>query len=67
MRMIHQASVISAFSASDSMLPQEITESGSPSPMKLSVDSYTMADRTFITTMNMMEGKKFGSRCVRRM
>ena len=44
-RMIHHAFVISAFSESDSILPQEITSSGRPIPIKLSVDSATIALR----------------------
>lgn len=40
---------------------------GSPMPIKLSVDSDTMALRTFITTMNMMDETKFGVRCFQRM
>ena len=35
-------------------------------PMKLSVDSATMALRMFMTTMNMMEERKFGARCFQR-
>ena len=52
--MIHHAFVISAFSESDSMLPQEITSSGRPIPIKLSVDSATIALRMFITTINII-------------
>ena len=51
-----------AFSARDSMLPHEITSTGSPIPMKLSVDSAAMAVRIFMTTMNMIEDIKFGAR-----
>ena len=61
-RMIHHAFVISAFSESDSMLPQEITYSGRPIPIKLSVDSATIALRMFITTINIIDEKKFGAR-----
>ena len=61
-RMIHHAFVISAFSESDSMLPQEITSSGRPIPIKLSVDSATIALRMFITTINIIDEKKFGAR-----
>ena len=50
----------------DIPVPQLITSSGSPMPIKLKVDSAAMAERTFITTMNMMEEKKFGARCFRR-
>ena len=59
--MIHHAFVISAFSESDSMLPQEITSSGRPIPIKLSVDSATIALRIFITTINIIDEKKFGA------
>ena len=45
-RMIHQLPLSSAFSARDSMLPQEITSKGSPMPIKLKVDSKPMALRT---------------------
>lgn len=55
--MIHHAFVISAFSESDSMLPQEITSSGRPIPIKLSVDSATIALRMFITTINIIDEK----------
>ena len=65
--MIHQALVISAFSARDSILPQEITSSGNPMPRKLSVDSATIAERTFITTINMIDDTKFGARCFHKM
>ena len=50
-RIIHQAPVSSAFSDSDSILPHEITSSGSPIPMKLNVDSSTIALRMFMTTI----------------
>ena len=63
-RIIHQAPVSSAFSDSDSILPHEITSSGSPIPMKLNVDSSTIALRIFMTTINMMEDKKLGARCL---
>ena len=61
--MIHQASLSSAFSDSESILPQLMISRGSPSPIKLRVDSAAMAERTFITTMNMIEEKKLGARC----
>ena len=61
-RMIHQARVIRALSDSESRLPQEITSRGSPIPIKLSVDSATIAARTFIITINMMDEIKFGAR-----
>ena len=64
--MIHHAPLSSAFSDSESILPQLMTSSGRPMPIKLSVDSAAMAARTFITTMNIMEEKKFGARCFRR-
>ena len=50
--MIHQERDRSAFSDKESMLPQEITSTGSPIPIKLKVDSATMAFLTFITTIN---------------
>ena len=61
--MIHQAFVINALSDNDNRLPQEITSSGSPMPIKLNVDSVTMAERIFITTINMIAEIKFGPRC----
>ena len=67
MRITHQLPVIRARSERDSMLPQETVSMGSPMPRKLNVDSATMAERTFITTMNMMEERKFGARCCPRM
>ena len=51
-RMIHQDPLSSAFSESESILPQETVSRGSPIPIKLKVDSATMALLTFITTMN---------------
>ena len=65
--MIHQEFVISAFSERDSMLPQDITSTGSPIPIKLSVDSEIIALLTFMITMNIMEDIKFGARCFQRM
>ena len=62
-RIIHQAPVSSAFSDSDSILPHEITSSGSPIPMKLNVDSSTIALRIFMTTINMIDEAKLGVRC----
>ena len=62
MRMIHQELVRRAFSARESMLPQEMISSGRPIPMKLKVDSDTIALRMFITTINMIEETKFGAR-----
>ena len=61
--MIHQEFVINAFSESDSILPQEITSTGRPIPIKLKVDSEMIALRTFIITMNIMVDMKFGARC----
>ena len=43
-------------------LPQEMVTSGRPKPIKLNVDSATMAERMFMTTMNRMDEKKFGAR-----
>ena len=43
MRMIHHDFVISALSAFESMLPHEICSNGNPIPMKLKVDSETIA------------------------
>ena len=60
-RIIHHEFVKSAFSERESMLPHEITWSGRPIPMKLSVDSATIAPRTFMTTMNLMGETKFGA------
>ena len=67
MTMIHQLLVIRAFSAKDSILPQEMISKGRPMPKKLRVDSEPMALRTFMTTMNMMEAMKLGARCFPRM
>ena len=61
--MIHHEPVSSAFSDKESMLPQEMISRGRPMPMKLKVDSETIALRTFITTMNIIEEKKFGTKC----
>ena len=65
--MIHHEPVSSAFSDKESMLPQEMISRGRPMPMKLKVDSETIALRTFITTMNMIDDTKFGARCRHRM
>ena len=65
--MIHPSPVSSAFSDRDSMLPQDTVSSGRPRPIKLSVDSDTMAPRTFMTTMNSIDGRKLGSRWFQRM
>ena len=62
MRMIHQLPVSNAFSARESILPQEMVSSGRPKPIKLKVDSATMAERMFMTTINRMDEKKFGAR-----
>jgi len=62
-RIIHHAPVRSAFSESESMLPQEIISSGKPIPIKLRVDSDTIALLMLITTINMMEDIKFGAKC----
>ena len=60
--MIHHEPVRSAFSERESILPQEMISSGRPIPMKLNVDSDTIALRMFITTINMIEETKFGAR-----
>ena len=65
MRIVHQEPVSRAFSESESMLPQVTTSTGRPMPIKLSVDSASMALRTFITTIKRMEGRKLGARCLR--
>ena len=62
MAMIHQLPVSRAFSARESILPQEMVSSGRPKPIKLNVDSATMAERMFMTTINRMDEKKFGAR-----
>ena len=67
MTIIHQLPVKSAFSERDSMLPHETTSSGKPSPRKLSVDYASIAPRTFMMTINKMDGKKLGARWTRRM
>ena len=60
--IVHHALVKSACSAKESMLPQEITPTGSPIPIKLKVASAIIALRIFITTINMMEEIKLGAR-----
>ena len=62
-RMIHQDPVISALSDRDSILPHVITSIGSPMPIKLKVASEIIAVLTFMTTINMIDEKKFGTRC----
>ena len=61
--MIHQEPVINALSDRDSILPHVITSIGSPMPIKLKVASEIIAVLTFITTINIMDEKKFGTRC----
>lgn len=61
--MIHHAPRFSACWDSVSILPQEMTSSGSPMPRKLRVDSAAMAVDTLITTMNRMDDRKLGARC----
>ena len=61
--MIHQDPVRRALSDRESMLPHVIISTGSPIPRKLNVDSDTIADRMFITTINMIVPAKFGARC----
>ena len=63
--MIHHAPLSSERSALDSMLPHEMTSSGRPRPIKLSVDSAAIAFRIFITAINKIEETKFGARCFR--
>ena len=67
MMISHQLLDKSARSAMLSMLPQETVSTGSPSHKKLRVDSVPMAELMLVTTMNMMEGIKFGKRWRRRM
>ena len=61
--MIHQAFASIASSDKDSILPHVITSTGNPIPIKLNVDSATMALLMFITTINMIEETKFGVKC----
>ena len=61
--MIHQEPVINALSDRDSILPHVITSMGSPIPIKLKVASEIIAVLTFMTTINIMDEKKFGTRC----
>ena len=60
--MIHQEFVINAFSESESMLPQEMISIGRPIPRKLNVDSAIIALLMFITTINIIDETKFGSK-----
>lgn len=62
-KMIHQEPVINALSDKDNMLPQVIISIGRPIPIKLRVASEIMAVLTFITTINIIDEKKFGIRC----
>lgn len=61
--MIHHERERSAFSDRESILPHETSSTGRPSPIKLSVDSATIAFLTFITAINRTEGKKLGAKC----
>ena len=65
--MSHQLLDKSARSAWLSMLPQDTVSIGRPMPRKLSVDYVPMAEPMFVTTINMMEETKFGSRWRRKM
>lgn len=62
-KMIHQEPVINALSDRDNILPQVIISIGRPIPIKLRVASEIMAVLTFITTINIIDEKKFGIRC----
>ena len=61
--MIHQEPVINALFDRDSILPHVITSMGRPIPIKLKVASEIIAVLTFITTINMIDEKKLGTRC----
>ena len=67
MRTIHQHPENRLFPARDSILPQEIMSRGSHVPIKLSVDSATMAFLMFITIINIIEGRRLGIICTVRM
>ena len=62
MIIIHQYPESRAFSESESMLPHDMISIGRPIPIKLKVDSATIALLTFMTTMNIIDEKKFGAR-----
>ena len=62
--MIHHVPPSRERSDNDSILPHEMISSGSPIPIKLSVDSAAMAFRIFMTIINMMEEIKLGVRCL---
>ena len=61
-RIIHQQPESSTFWDMDMRLPQDTVVRGSPSPRKLKVDSVSMACPMLVTTMNMMEEIKLGTR-----
>ena len=57
MMIIHHWSDSSASCERDIRLPHDISDIGSPSPIKLSVDSTIIADHTLLTAMNMIDEK----------
>ena len=61
--MTHQVFMISARLARDSMLPQDSTSTGSPSPRKLSVDSMVIHVLILETTANITADNTLGIRC----
>lgn len=66
MTIIHQLPERRAPWDMDIRLPQDTAVSGSPNPRKLRVDSVIMACPMLVTTINMIEGTKPGSRCFPR-
>ena len=62
MMMIHQQLVSSTSWDMDKRLPQDTVVRGSPRPRKLRVDSVIMAWPILVTTMNMIDDTKLGSR-----
>ena len=57
MMIIHHWSDSNASCDSDIRLPQDTSDIGSPSPMKLSVDSAIIADPTLLTAINIIDEK----------
>ena len=63
MMMTHHVFSSNALFASESILPQETTSTGSPNPIKLSVDSMDILVLILDTTTNMIADTKLGIKC----
>jgi hypothetical protein len=62
MSMTHQEFVSSARCDKLSILPQDTSSTGSPSPKKLNVDSMRIVDPILEMIINRIAGRKFGNK-----